>query len=224
MLIINGDSIFDPEHGYIQNLNSNVRYPIGINEIALLNFMVERAGETLTKDELMCQVWQRRGIVVEMSSLMHCISSCRRAFEDRSGEVIKTVRGEGYKFVGTVESYQPGFEPTEIEVPDELIQLNEINHAHKPNIPKRTLLMAVGLFFCSTLTSYFIVEKMRSPLSDISFEQKHFSACWFAPGTNGTKVRYQDVSLYDFGELTLLVDKSGRSLSFRPKSGVLSCE
>ena len=227
MLIINGNSIFDSKRGYIQNLNSNVRYPIGVNEIALLNLMIDEAGKTLAKDELMHHVWQKRGIVVEMSSLMHCISSCRRAFEDRSGEVIKTVRGEGYQFVGTVETYQPDYEPSEIQIPvidAEPTQLIENEVAQKPNIQKQTLLMAAGLFFCSALTSYLIVENMRSPLSDISFEQKHFSACWFSPDSNGTKVRYQDVNLYDFGELTLLVDKSGRSLSFRPKSGVLSCE
>ncbi|NOH71723.1 hypothetical protein F0225_10290 [Vibrio pectenicida] len=229
MLIINDNLVFDSEQGYIQNLSSNVRYPIGINEIALLNFMIEQIGETLTKDELMYHVWKKRGIVVEMSSLMHCISSCRRALEDRSGEAIKTVRGSGYRFVGNVESYQSNCEPIEVnmrlaEVEPIGVNASEPTANKKLNRQGRTILMAAGLFFCSALTSYLIAENMRSPLSDISFEQKHFSACWFAPDSSGIKVRYQDVNLYDFGELTLLVDKGGRSLSFRPKSGVLSCE
>ncbi|MBU2899113.1 winged helix-turn-helix domain-containing protein [Vibrio hepatarius] len=229
MLIINENLVFDSEQGYIQNLSSNVRYPIGINEITLLNFMIERIGETLTKDQLMYHVWKKRGIFVEMSSLMHCISSCRRALEDRSAEVIKTVRGSGYKFIGNVESYQSGIEPVEVnmsltEVEPIGVSVTEQTDAQKSNGQGRTILMAAGLFFCSALTSYLIAESMHSPLSDISFEQKHFNACWFAPDSSGIKVRYQDVNLYDFGELTLLVDKGGRSLSFRPKSGVLSCE
>ncbi|GLT16668.1 hypothetical protein GCM10007938_04440 [Vibrio zhanjiangensis] len=229
MLIINGNSVFDSDQGYIQNLTGNVRHPIGVNEITLLNFMVENVGRTLSKDELMYHVWQKRGIVVEMSSLMHCISCCRRALEDHSGEVIKTIRGEGYRFVGDIEKYYPSDDaPTRTGclVDNGLIRIDMNKHTNTPKgrVNARIKWLALGLFICSALASYSVVENVCSPISDVSFEQTHFSTCWFSPDSSGVKVRYQDVNLYDFGELTLLVDQSGRSLSFRPKSGVLSCE
>ncbi|MCG9597619.1 winged helix-turn-helix domain-containing protein [Vibrio sp. Isolate25] len=230
MLIINESHILDIEQGYIHSQGSNVRHPIGINEIALLTYMIDHVGETLTKHELMHEVWLKRGIVVESSSLLHCISNCRRALEDRAGEIIRTVRGTGYEFVGRVEKYQPESnpEPAEaaapevVEVPASLAPAKETLGSRIAQY--RTQLMAVGLFAFGAVSSYLIVEHSHSPLAYTSFEQQEFASCWFTPENNGAKVSYQNATLYDFGELTLLVDSKGRSLSFSAESGVVSCE
>ncbi|WFB46462.1 winged helix-turn-helix domain-containing protein [Vibrio coralliilyticus] len=229
MLLINESHILDVEQGYIHSQGSNVRHPIGINEIALLNYMIERTGETLTKHELMHEVWLKRGIVVESSSLLHCISNCRRALEDRAGEIIRTVRGTGYEFVGRVDAYQPANEVEQVEtvIPEvvEIPALQEPKETLRSRLAKyRSQLIATGLFVIGAVASYSIIENSSSPLAYASFEQQEFASCWFTPENNGAKVHYQNSTLYDFGELTLLVDGQGRSLSFSSNSGVISCE
>ncbi|NRF26124.1 winged helix-turn-helix domain-containing protein [Vibrio coralliilyticus] len=229
MLLINESHILDVEQGYIHSQGSNVRHPIGINEIALLNYMIERTGETLTKHELMHEVWLKRGIVVESSSLLHCISNCRRALEDRAGEIIRTVRGTGYEFVGRVDAYQPVNEVEQVEavIPEvvEIPATQEPKETLRSRLAKyRSQLIATGLFVFGAVTSYSIIENSSSPLAYASFEQQEFASCWFTPENNGAKVHYQNSTLYDFGKLTLLVDGKGRSLSFSSDSGVVSCE
>ncbi|CAM3011053.1 winged helix-turn-helix domain-containing protein [Vibrio neptunius] len=229
MLLINESHILDVEQGYIHSQGSNVRHPIGINEIALLNYMIEREGETLTKHELMHEVWLKRGIVVESSSLLHCISNCRRALEDRAGDIIRTVRGIGYEFVGRVETYQPESDLEQVEeVFAERMETStdqQLEGALHSRMAKyRSLLIATGWFVFGAVASYSIIENSSSPLAYASFEQQAFASCWFAPENNAAKVHYPNSTLYDFGELTLLVDEKGRSLSFKSDSGVLSCE
>ncbi|WP_117232830.1 winged helix-turn-helix domain-containing protein [Vibrio maerlii] len=102
MLLINGTYVVDNQSGFIQSLSSNIRHSVGMNEILLLNYMMKHRGKVLSKQELMDEVWHKRGMMVENGSLLHSISSCRRGLEDRSGEIISTVRGVGYEFTGDV--------------------------------------------------------------------------------------------------------------------------
>ena len=68
---------------------------------ALLLF-VERAGDLLSKDELLLALWP--GLVVEENNLSQVVSSLRRALGDdtQGSRYIQTVPRQGFRFVATV--------------------------------------------------------------------------------------------------------------------------
>ena len=62
---------------------------------ALLRVLVQRAGETLSKDELIETVWPGR--VVTEGVLAKCVAKLRSALGDDDQNVIRTVHGYGYR-------------------------------------------------------------------------------------------------------------------------------
>lgn len=227
MLVINSTHLFDADQGFIQSLNTHVRHPIGINEITLLNYMIERQGETLTKDEIMHEVWLKRGIVVESSSLLHCVSNCRRALEDKATLLIRTVRGVGYEFVAEIKPFQQWLTAQEGQVEpvnSEIEHLEEV--ASKPASQSMSLKQCVlltAVVSVSAVFSYVLVENLHSPLHTTSYEQRRYSQCTFSPTTQQANIQYQDVTVYQFDDLSLLVSGDGRSLSFANESNGVHC-
>lgn len=73
----------------------------------VLAVLVERAGEVVTKDELLSTVWA--DAIVEENNLTQQISALRKLFNERAGEhrFIVTVPGRGYCFVAPVEEAVP---------------------------------------------------------------------------------------------------------------------
>jgi adenylate cyclase len=62
----------------------------------VLRFLAERAGQVVTKDELMGAVWP--GGAVTDESLTRCISDVRHALGDENQSIIKTITRRGYRF------------------------------------------------------------------------------------------------------------------------------
>jgi adenylate cyclase len=61
----------------------------------VLRYLVERAGQTVTKDELIAAIWP--DVTVSEESLTRCISDVRLAIGDHAQRIIKTLpkRGTG---------------------------------------------------------------------------------------------------------------------------------
>lgn len=227
MLLINQTHVLDPSGGYIQSLESQIRHPVGINEISLLTHMFANAGQVLSKEELMHEVWHKRGIVVESSSLLHSISSCRRGLEDRTAEVIRTERGIGYVFTGEVK---------------EITSLNEANGEKALVQSERTepvnssmnrlsglyrpwLMLKYASVFVAALTIGFASTALAKKLMEVSqFDTQTYQQCWYQPTDGGEKIYYQNATLYQFEELSLMLDEQGRSVSFSNQSGAVNCE
>jgi DNA-binding winged helix-turn-helix (wHTH) protein len=76
--------------------------PLGGRAFDLLCLLVSRAGEVVSKDELMAGVWPN--INVEESSLRFHIAKLRRALGDSQGgaRYVVNVPGRGYCFVARV--------------------------------------------------------------------------------------------------------------------------
>ena len=78
--------------------------PVALNSktFDLLEVLIERRGEILSKDELLEKIWE--GQFVEESNLTVQISTLRKLLGETRGEnkYIATVPGKGYKFVGEV--------------------------------------------------------------------------------------------------------------------------
>ena len=75
---------------------------IGSRALDILGVFVERAGDLVSKDELIAAVWP--GTVVEDSNLTVQISALRRVVDNgrSEGSYIQTVAGRGYRFTAAV--------------------------------------------------------------------------------------------------------------------------
>jgi adenylate cyclase len=75
---------------------------IGSRALDILGVLIERAGEVVSKDEIIAAVWP--GTVVEDSNLTVQISALRRVLDRgrSNGSCIHTVSGRGYRFIAPV--------------------------------------------------------------------------------------------------------------------------
>jgi eukaryotic-like serine/threonine-protein kinase len=69
--------------------------------LEVLVYLLERAGEVCTKDELLAGVWPGR--ILSETVLTKCIGRLRDALGDRDQDVIKTAYGFGYRFIAPVQ-------------------------------------------------------------------------------------------------------------------------
>src|ERR1700691_2393481 len=95
------------------------RVPLMPKPLATLLVLVERAGETVPKDELLAQVWH--GTAVEENNLTQSISTLRKVLGEKRGEnrFIVTDPGNGYRFVAEVTR----IEDAPVEAPESAISL-----------------------------------------------------------------------------------------------------
>ena len=68
----------------------------------VLDFLVDRAGEIVSREELMKHVWTN--VYVSEDTLTRCISILRKTFEDSpvNPKIIQTIKGEGYRIIAPV--------------------------------------------------------------------------------------------------------------------------
>src|SRR5919106_990084 len=73
----------------------------------LLCYLVRHAGEVVTKDQLLDEVWQRR--FVSESSLKSCMNELRKALADdvKAPRYIAAVARRGYRFIAPVSQIEP---------------------------------------------------------------------------------------------------------------------
>src|ERR1700690_2406092 len=88
--------------------NRGMEYPLEPKVFAVLVQLVTRAGELLTRDQLLDAVWGHR--YVTPSTLNRVISLARRALSDDADrpKLIQTVHGAGYRYVGPTETTDSG--------------------------------------------------------------------------------------------------------------------
>lgn len=74
---------------------------------AMLRYLVEHAGQLVTKDELLAAVWP--GTVVTEGLLSGCINELRKALDDdpKSPHFIETVHGRGYRWIAPLTTAPP---------------------------------------------------------------------------------------------------------------------
>jgi DNA-binding winged helix-turn-helix (wHTH) protein len=97
-----GPFLLQPERQLLANLDGPVR--IGGRALDLLTLLVERAGELVSKQELMARAWP--DTFVEEGNLKVNIAGLRRALGESHGapNFIATVVGRGYRFIAPVET------------------------------------------------------------------------------------------------------------------------
>jgi TolB-like protein/DNA-binding winged helix-turn-helix (wHTH) protein/Tfp pilus assembly protein PilF len=95
---------FDQRSGLHRRDHTGAFVPVAIGSrgLDILGVLIERAGEVVTKDEIIAAVWP--GTVVEDSNLTVQISALRRVLDRvrSEGSCIQTVPGRGYRFTAKV--------------------------------------------------------------------------------------------------------------------------
>ena len=93
-----GDFTLDLDGGVLRRANQEI--PLRPKPFAVLAYLVERHGRLVSKTELIEAVWP--DAAVTDNSLVQCLREIRRALEDESQQLIRTVARRGYIFTATV--------------------------------------------------------------------------------------------------------------------------
>ena len=109
---------------------------LGSRALDLLDFLVERKGELVSKDAIMAAVWPGR--VVEEADLNVQISKLRRILDENreQGSCIQTIPGRGYCFVGAVKDFDVEAQSAIPPVPVRSLQGShaQLPLPHRPSI------------------------------------------------------------------------------------------
>src|SRR6516164_9018720 len=107
------DFLLDRRGGLFRcnGVGKNEPVAIGSRALDILGVLIERAGEVVSKDEIVTAVWP--DTVVEDSNLTVQISALRRVLDrgQPNGSCIQTVSGRGYRFAATVTRSQTADTP-----------------------------------------------------------------------------------------------------------------
>ncbi|MCF7505526.1 winged helix-turn-helix domain-containing protein [Vibrio sp. L3-7] len=229
--IINDDIQVNLEESEIHHFKTGRTYPIGSNESELLKFFISRPNEVITRQVLIEQVWVSKGIYVEDGSLMQTISICRKALEDKSGMIIVTERGKGYRFAGQVtQDKQRALSKIQSQLKQEAQQqaeniVKESTTTEKAVHTKKTnnVLALIALFVVTTGLSHYLFSYLdRNSLGE-DLTGQHFISCKIESDEFTFKELY-NVTLYEYKGRKIIIDNSGKSLSFPSEFKGVTCE
>jgi TolB-like protein len=99
----------DTEHFLLRTKDGDVHIEPLVFD--LLSFLVQRAGQVVTREAIIEHVW--KGRIVSDATVSSCIKSVRRALGDsgQSQTYLRTIRGRGFQFTGAVEPVPAVSEP-----------------------------------------------------------------------------------------------------------------
>ncbi|USD31367.1 MULTISPECIES: winged helix-turn-helix domain-containing protein [Vibrio] len=219
MLIINNNHILNLLAGSVEDAESGQKTMLGGNEVALLQYMIEHPHKPLSKSELLEQVWHKKGVIVEESSLLHCVSSCRKALQDRNSEIISTIRGVGYQFNGDVRDYEPE------ENSDESAQSTSLNVSGEADVASSVLRKQnaryLVVFSLSALVGYLLISAIRSPWVEAEYIETRYLGCTVQ---TDEPITLANVRAFQTGNQVILVDQDGTSVSYLPEEVEVVCE
>ncbi|MEC7309769.1 winged helix-turn-helix domain-containing protein [Vibrio crassostreae] len=234
--IINDDIQVNLEKSEIHHFKTGRTYPIGSNESELLKFFISRPNEVITRQVLIEQVWVSKGIYVEDGSLMQTISICRKALEDKSGMIIVTERGKGYRFAGQVtqdkeralrkiqsQPKQETNQPEDNTATDSIATENSTTETTTATKTTNSVLALIALFVVTAgLSHYLFFYLDRNSLGEDLVGQ-HFISCKIE-SDEFTFNELFNVTLYEYKGRKIIIDNSGKSLSFPAGFKGVTCE
>jgi DNA-binding winged helix-turn-helix (wHTH) protein len=116
---------------------------IGSRALDILGVLIERAGEVVSKDEIVAAVWP--ATVVEDSNLTVQISALRRVLDrgQPNGSCIQTVPGRGYRFVAPATRRAAGMDPDTVPRPHEHLGLSRGTTPSPPSLGRQYALYPI---------------------------------------------------------------------------------
>ncbi|MDX2321343.1 MAG: winged helix-turn-helix domain-containing protein [Moritella sp.] len=228
MMIVNDNYIVDFDGAIILSLNSGLRTSLGSNEVSLLRYMIQHQGQLLLRQSLMEEVWLNKGIIVEDSSLLHAISNCRKALEDKDTQIIQTQRGKGYIFLGKVSPY--AVKPVDKEPDSTRPHTAAETSVATTTAPRfdstsaRSYWLYIAVYLLFTGASFMVWRYFSSPWTSAAhYSIEQFSTCAFIDPSTEQETRFQDVTIYHASGLSLLIDAHDASMSYQDELEV-DCE
>ena len=219
MLIINNNHILNLLAGSVEDADSGRKTMLGGNEVALLQYMIEHPHKPLSKSELLEQVWHKKGVIVEESSLLHCVSSCRKALQDKNSEIISTIRGVGYQFNGEVRDYEPEA-LADNSVLSSSAESEVLSDVSSTVLKKRNARYLV-MFSLSALAGYLLVSTLRTPWVEADYTETRYLGCTVQ---TDEPITLANVRAFQTGNQVILVDQDGTSVSYLPEEVEVICE
>ncbi|QFI38835.1 hypothetical protein FR932_13725 [Moritella marina ATCC 15381] len=225
MMIVNENYVVDFDNAIILSLSTGLRTSLGSNEVSLLRYMIKHQGQLLLRQDLMEEVWLSKGIIVEDSSLLHAISNCRKALEDKDTQIIQTQRGKGYAFLGKVSPYSS--KQSEDVDSKTLAEAQNTPSNIKVSI-QRHFLNTYGRYIAAYLmmsgVSFMLWHTFSSPWASAEhYYIEQFAECAFIDPETETEMIFQDVTVYHANGLSLLIDIDDASISYQDDLEV-NCE
>ncbi|ROO50100.1 winged helix-turn-helix domain-containing protein [Vibrio crassostreae] len=229
--IINDDIQVNLEESEIHHFKTGRTYPIGSNESELLKFFISRPNEVITRQVLIEQVWVSKGIYVEDGSLMQTISICRKALEDKSGMIIVTERGKGYRFAGQVtQDKECALRKIQAQPTQQTAQPTESSIEESPTVEKTAptkktnhVLALIALFVVTAGLSHYLFAYLNRNSLGEDLTGQHFISCKIETD-EFTFNELFNVTLYEYKGRKVIIDNSGKSLSFPSEFKGVTCE
>ncbi len=110
--------------------------PLRRKTFAVLRYLVEHAGQLVTKDQLLDTLWAGTAVVDTMPTL--CIRELRKALDDdaRRPQFIETVHGRGYRFIASITtppnpSLESRVQSLESEEHEEVLSVQTLDPRHQ---------------------------------------------------------------------------------------------
>jgi len=218
MMIVNDNYIVDFDGAVILSQRTGLRTSLGSNEVSLLRYMIRHKNQLQLRETLMDEVWLNKGIIVEDSSLLHAISNCRKALEDKETRIIQTQRGKGYIFLGTVEPYSTDIvEENRQDISADIV---------KEKVPTNSNLWwrYIAVYLAITASSFMLWRYFSSPWSSAEhYYIEQFAKCVFMDPSTATETLFKDVTIYHANGLSLMIDAADTSISYQSEAEV-DCE
>jgi len=155
-----GDWSVNPASGQMSKGDESVR--VEARTMRLLVCLAEHAGEVVSIDELLSQVWS--GVIVTPDSVYQAVTSLRRLLGDdpKQPTYIATVPRLGYRMIAAVDAKAenltaarvPEPEPEPVPVP---------GHGPGPRLRRPVLLTAGALLFTACAMFYFFAVRGSAP-------------------------------------------------------------
>ncbi|WP_017070333.1 winged helix-turn-helix domain-containing protein [Vibrio crassostreae] len=232
MILINRCFVVDLNKSLVKDLHTNHVSSIGLNETELLNYFLAHPNELLSKQQIIDNIWTKRGVVVEESSLMNALSCCRKAFGDKSGDVIKTERGKGYRFVAVVDAYS-----TEQTLKEETEQKDESDIKPEPLREENTektisnskyfdvsslfsgqwiMKYAFSGILCFLLGYYgsAAAKAYRGPKNAEDYSYRIYDSCVYKTKKGDVKIDLGSAHVISTGGLSIAINDNLESVSF----------
>ncbi|TGK10487.1 DNA-binding response regulator [Leptospira selangorensis] len=90
-------------YGYCILTPSKEEIHLSRRDCALLNFLVEERGRTVSRDEILDRLWGEEKFPTNRT-IDNSIVRLRQAFGDRGEDAIRSVRGVGYQWIGDLKN------------------------------------------------------------------------------------------------------------------------
>ena len=96
--------LFNVKTHQLTDKEDNTITELGLNESRLLAVLISSNGEVVTREQILEEVWNQRGLVVDETSVNQTVSLLRKFLGDnvKDQKIIKTVTKMGYKLTAGI--------------------------------------------------------------------------------------------------------------------------